>query len=247
MIRGPLWILVALFVGGCAPEVSPPAAPPVPEIQAPDFSGVYAPAPFVSRPELTLSDPVPFTDAARALFAEFDPLVGNPRLEDDCVRETMPAVLWLGAPMEITQSDDRVVLRFERGGVVRSIPFGQALPDEAVEPSELGVSVARWDADVLTIETTGLLGGEVITNQGYRLSAQAHLTERYWREPGEMDLQLEVSIDDPVNYTETFTIARVWVWAPDEQVQEWECIDLGTREGDIDIDIDELARQLEQL
>ena len=241
MIRGLRWIALLVLAAGCARESTPPES----AVTVPDFSGVYAPAPFVARPELSLPDQVPFTDAARQVFDAFDPLVGNPRLEDDCVRETMPAVLWLGAPMEITQSDDRVVLRFERGGVVRSIPFDQSLPVEGIEPNELGVSVARWESDVLTIETTGLLGGEVITNQGFGLSPQARLTERYWREPGEMDLQLEVSIDDPTNYTELFTIGREWVWAPDEQVQDWECIDLGSREADIDID--ELARQLEQL
>jgi hypothetical protein len=37
----------------------------------------------------------------------------------------------------------------------------------------------------------------------------------------------------------------VWIWAPDEQIQEWECVDLGSRESDIDIE--ELARQLEAL
>lgn len=241
MMRRLHWIAAIVLAAGCAPDSMPPESAGA----APDFAGVYAPAPFIARPEIFLPDQFPFTDAARLAFAEFDPLIGNPRLEDDCARETMPAVLWLGAPMEITQSDDRIVLRFERGGVVRSIPFDQPLPREATQSSELGISVARWDADVLSVETAHLSGGTIINNQGYPLSSAARLTERYWREPGEMDLQLEVSIDDPVNYTEAFTIAREWVWAPDDQVQDWECISLGTRESDIDID--ELARQLEQL
>ena len=187
----------------------------------------------------------PFTEAGRAKFDAFDVLVDNPRIQDDCARETMPGVLWLGAPMEITQREDRVLLRFERGGVTRSVPIGGA-PAASEEPhSELGLSVAQWDGESLTIETTNLLGGTIINNQGYPLSRDARLTERYWREPGELDLQLEVRIDDPVNYTEPFTLGRIWVWAPDEQVREWECVDLGSRE--TEIDIDELARRLEQL
>lgn len=243
MTRRLLLLSVAMMIAGCADDTAQPegesGAAPV------DFSGVYAPAPFVARPELFLPEVFPFTDRSQAAFAAFDPLVDNPRLQDDCAEETMPAVLWLGAPMEITQHDDHVVLRFERGGVERDVSMGGNPPVAEESHSALGHSTGRWDGDVLTIETTHLAGGAIINNQGYPLSRDAVLTERYWREPGEMDLQLEVTIDDPVNYTQPFVIGRVWVWAPDEQVAEWKCIDLGSRE--TEIDIDELARQLEQL
>jgi hypothetical protein len=241
MMRPAYLAAFVVLAAGCAAE-SPPSDSAA---ATPDFSGVYAPAPFVGRPEIFLPEQIPFNAAAQQKFAEFDPLVGNRRIEDDCARETVPAVLWLGAPMEITQGSDNIVLRFERGGLVRDIPLNQPLPSGAAEASELGISVARWEGAVLTIETAHMSSGEIITNQGYPISTEATVTERYWREPGQMDLQLEVSIDDPVNYTDVFTLGRVWVWAPDEQVQTWECVSLGTREGDIDID--ELARQLEQL
>ncbi len=77
------------------------------------------------------------------------------------------------------------------------------------------------------------------------MSTEGRLTERYWREPGENDLQLEVTVDDPVNYTDTFTLGRPWVWAPHEEVRQWVCIDLGP--GDTEPDIDELTRLLEEL
>jgi len=248
-------LATVILLAGCAEGPSGTADRPVTADQpgsdtvvggaGADLSGVYAPAPFVARPEVFLPDEIPFTEAGRRSFDAFDPLVDNPRLKDDCAPETMPGVLWLGAPMAIEQYLDRVVLRFERGGVVRDVPFGQAsaLPD--VANSELGVSAAHWDGDALVIETARLVGGRVINNQGFPLSNEATLTERYWRESGEMDLRLEVLVTDPVNYAEPFTIGRVWVWAPNEQLRDWECVDLGSRE--TDIDIEELARQLEAL
>ena len=61
--------------------------------------------------------------------------------------------------------------------------------------------------------------------------------------PGEKDLQLELLVDDPVNYTETFKLGREWIWAPDDQVLPYDCISLGPR--DSEPDIDELLRILE--
>ena len=69
--------------------------------------------------------------------------------------------------------------------------------------------------------------------------------ERYWREAGESNLQMELSIDDPVNYTGPVDLAREWIWSPDEQIVPWECISLGPR--DTEPDIDALRRLLRDL
>ena len=71
------------------------------------------------------------------------------------------------------------------------------------------------------------------------------MTERYWRNLGENDLQMELVVDDPVNYSEPVTLTRVFVWSAEEQVRPWECISLGPRFSEPDID--ELARMLEEL
>ena len=56
---------------------------------------------------------------------------------------------------------------------------------------------------------------------------------------------MELTVNDPTNYTDTFSLSREWIWAPDEELQEYECINLGPR-GD-EPDIDELVRMLEAL
>ena len=77
------------------------------------------------------------------------------------------------------------------------------------------------------------------------MSREARVTERYWRNPGEKDLQLELAVDDPVNYTQTVILGREFVWSADEQIRPWECVSLGQR--DTAPDLDEVTRMLEEL
>lgn len=213
--------------------------------EAPDFSGIYSPPVFVGVPAVAEPDDYPFTAAAERAFNAYDPLTADPRQADDCAPETMPGILWSGAPMQITQENDRILMRFERGNTVRSISMGGPPPSPEQTHTALGYSVGNWVGDVLQIDTTHMLGGVIRNNRGHPLSAEARITERYWREPGEQDLQLELLVDDPANYTEAFTLGREWIWAPDDRIRPWECISLGTR--DSEPDIDELARMLEEL
>jgi len=52
-------------------------------------------------------------------------------------------------------------------------------------------------------------------------------------------------VDDPVNYTEPVTLGRTWIWSADERVRAWNCISLGARGSEPDIE--ELAQALEAL
>ena len=203
-----------------------------------DFFGVYAPPVFVTVPAVTEPAVYPFTAQAQEVFSAYD----ASRVDvDDCAAETMPGILWTGSPMELVQEDGRIMMRFEEANTIRSIHMDGAAPSPDQPHTGLGYSVGHWVGDVLTIETTQMLGGGI--RRGYPLSRDARLVERYWREPGEKDLQLELLVDDPVNYTETFKLGREWIWAPDDQVLPYDCISLGPR--DSEPDIDELLRILE--
>lgn len=232
------WTIVLGLVGCSAAQAQPPGSSAV------DFTGIYEPAPFVGTPEVTQPAEYPFTAQGRHAFETFDPTVA-PRHADDCAAETMPGILWSGNTMQIIQQDGSIEIRFERGNTVRTIHMDGRPPPADQPESELGYSVGSWEGGVLRIDTTHVMPGAIFNNTGYGISAGARLTERYWREPGENDLQLEVVVDDPVNYTQPFTLGRDWVWAPHEQLREWVCVDLGPR--DEEPDLDELTRILEQL
>ena len=211
-----------------------------------DLSGVYV-AVYVGQPATVIEPGVyPLTAEAERAYAAFDSLVADPRRLDDCAAETMPIVLWSANPMEIVQDDERIVMRLEEGNTTRSILVDGPPPSADQPHTGLGYSVGQWVGDVLTIKTTHLIGGLIIHDLGYPLSREARITERYWREPGENDLQLELLVDDPVNYTEPLKFKREWGWSPDDQIRPWECISLGPRDSEPP-DIDELARLLEAL
>ncbi len=210
-----------------------------------DFSGVYAAVVFVAVAAVFEPDVYPFTVEAERAFNAYDPLVAAPNQADDCTAVLMPGILWSNDPMQIVQEDGKIVMRFERGNTTRSIPMNGAPPSPDQPHTELGYSVGHWAGDVLTIETTHMTADVIRNNRGYPISREARITERYWREPGETDLQMELLVDDPTNYTQTVTLGREWIWSPDEHLQTYECVSLGTR--DSEPDIDELARMLEEL
>ena len=147
--------------------------------------------------------------------------------------------------MQIVQESATIMIRFERGNTTRLVHMDGAPPSADQVHTGLGHSVGRWDGDTLSIETTHMTVGVIFNNRGYPISPAARITERYSREPGGNDLRMELLVEDPMNYTQTFTLRREWVWAPDEQIREWVCIDLGPR--DSEPDLDELTRILEQL
>ena len=132
----------------------------------------------------------------------------------------------------------------ESGNTTRIIHMDGASPPAGQAYSENGYSTGRWEGTELRIETTHLLEG-LVTNRGYPMSREARVTERYWRNPGEKDLQLELVVDDPVNYTQTVILGREFVWSADEQIRPWECVSLGQR--DTAPDLDEVTRMLEEL
>jgi hypothetical protein len=211
---------------------------------AQNFSGVYVGASSVTEP-----DSYRFTTEGRQAQSVYDPLVGDKRQYDDCARESLPALLLADVvkTLEIQRGDDSITMRFERDDAVRTIHMdGAPLPADQL-PLPLGYSTGRWDVNVLTVETTHFsAGGFMFVDRGYPFSSTARITERYWREPRDNNLQMELVVDDPVNYTEPVTLGREWIWSPDEEVHPWNCFSLGSR-GSGPIDFDELKRQLGEL
>jgi len=206
-----------------------------------DFSGFYIGArrPFVEP------DVYPFTAEGEQGHDAYDPLVGDPRQADDCAGESIPAVLWAGtvSNMQVIQTDAGMELHYEHGGAVRTVHMDGAPPPADQPHTRLGYSVGHWEGDVLTVETTRLESGVVFTNRGYPLSRQTRLTERYTRD-AEKDLHMELVIEDSANYTEPVTLGREWIWSPDDRIIPWNCVSLGGRDGEPDID--ELRRILNQ-
>ena len=206
-----------------------------------DFSGVYVGVRAFQKPDV-----YPFTAEGERALSAHDPLVGDPS-RYDCVLEDMPRVLlWGVTVMQIAHEDGRIEMSVERGDTVRSIHMDGTAPPADQPHTEVGHSVGHWVGDVLTVETTHLAGGVMFADEGHPVSRQTRITERYWRNPGENDLQMELVIHDSVNYTQPVRFEREWIWTPDERVHPYNCFSLELDESE-PVDIDELKRRLEQL
>ena len=72
----------------------------------------------------------------------------------------------------------------------------------------LGDSRARWDGDVLVVETTNLTDKTSIgpNGNGLRHSDKMKITERFKRVADDV-LQYQITIDDPVTYAAPFTLS----------------------------------------
>jgi hypothetical protein len=236
----PVVITSALIAGGL-PVVGSPQTAESPE----NFFGIYA-APIFDDGVPPLHEPevIPFTEEGRRVAEAYVPGRDDPGMIDDCEPDPVPPVVWSGPPIEILEEPGRIVIRYERANVVRSIDMTGAPPAADQPHTYVGYSVGRWEGGVLVVETTHMSGGAI--SEGDRpLSPDGRITERYSRAPGERGLHLDVEIDDPTYYTETFTMSRDYVWAPDEQIKDWGCVDFGDK--DTPPDIDELVRMLEEL
>jgi hypothetical protein len=199
---------------------------------------------------LTIEEPTEYflTELGQNSYDNYDPNYGDPRQWDDCAPEGIPALLLTPgvATVDLLEVDDgNIEMRYERDDAIRTVHMNTARSAEGQSDSVLGYSHGYWADNVLTIETTNLTGGVVIAQTSYPLSADAHVTERYWREPGENDLKMEVVVDDPLNYSEPVRIGRTWVWSPDAPLLPWACVGLGQRYND-ELDISELRRLLEE-
>lgn len=208
---------------------------------APNIAGFYDGADDIAEPE-----PYPFTEAGRRAHESYDSLVDDPRQGDDCAPESMPSVVWAGviSNMRLSQYDDRLEFYYEHGGTLRVV-YLDAEPAAADTPNTpLGYSRGHWDGDVLVIETTHLDSGVIFTNRGFPISHDARLTERYSR-LGNGDLKMELTVHDPANYTQPITFTRNWEWSPEEDALPWNCVSLGPRDGEPDIDaLRELLKDL---
>ena len=88
----------------------------------------------------------------------------------------------------------------------------------------LGDSRARWEGDVLVVETTNLTDQTSIgpNGNGLRHSAQMKLTERFKRVANDI-LQYQITIDDPVTYARPFTLSMPWTPLDGGMLLPYEC------------------------
>ncbi|MEZ5557937.1 MAG: hypothetical protein R3E86_05245 [Pseudomonadales bacterium] len=144
--------------------------------------------------------------------------------EVKCYLPGIPRANYMPQPFQIFHSEDALFFAYQYAGAVREVYLQD--PGPAPVDSWMGQSYGYWDGDTMVIEVTGQLDSTWFDRSGNHHSDQLKVTER-WTPMGPNHLWYEATIEDPVTFTEPWTIAMPLYrrMEPDAQLMEFRCVE----------------------
>jgi hypothetical protein len=122
-----------------------------------------------------------------------------------CLPDNPPRSWTLPHLTKIIQMPRQLALLYEVNAMYRQIfTDGRPFPEDPT-PAWNGYSVGTWEGDTLVVRTQGFRDDLWIDTGGSPMSDVAKMTERISR-PNYGTLDIELTIDDPKNYTKPFTV-----------------------------------------
>jgi len=117
-----------------------------------------------------------------------------------------------------------LVVLYEVNAMYRQIFIdGRPFPEDPT-PTWNGYSVGHWDGDALVVETRGFRDDLWLDTWGSPMSADGKMTEKLTR-PNFGTLNIELTIDDPKNYTRPFTVMLTDTFEPDTELVDEFCLE----------------------
>jgi hypothetical protein len=167
------------------------------------------------------------TPAGEAARAKYNYLKDDPAMR--CIPATITRVMHTPSPpIEVRQRGDEVQINYEFMDVRRRVPIKAGLaagsaPYAVKEHPHLGRSVARYDGDVLVIETAGVRAGilDTLGAPGLVQSDQMRTEERFI--PNGNRMTIVVTHHDPVYYAKPLVVTFTYQRLPDGEILPWEC------------------------
>lgn len=166
----------------------------------------------------------PIRPEAAALFEPRAKSLGKDHPTSHCLPLGITQAEGIGDPFpyKIVQMPGLIMVLYEADGRYRQIYTDGRKHTRDPEPSWLGYSVGRWEADTLVVDTVGFNDKSWLDASGHPHSEALHLTERFQRRDfGHMDLQ--ITVEDPKMYTRPFTIKYNQRLLPDTDILESVC------------------------
>ena len=139
-----------------------------------------------------------------------------------CFPHGMPRLTESPYPIEIVQTPGQITVLHEVAHNVRRFYLNQKHP---ANPGHtfLGHSVAHWEGDTLVVDTVGLNGRTFIDDEGGSISEQEHTIERYRKIDGGRQLEMTMTVEDPVTLEHPYSYVRYFQWRPDVRPAEYVC------------------------
>jgi hypothetical protein len=192
------------------PDGKPNMKAPAPKTAdgKPDLSGIWEPNGIKYLINIAADlkpEDIPFKPEAAALYKERVQTFGKDDPDARCLPSGMPRKDAITSPYKIIQQPGEIVFLYESRTTFRQVfTDGRALPVDP-QPTWDGYSVGHWEGDTLVVETRGMNGLTWLDSNGHPLSDAMHLTEKF-RRPDFGHMEIEITIDDPKNYTKPWTV-----------------------------------------
>ncbi|MFM2124782.1 MAG: hypothetical protein RL328_1233 [Acidobacteriota bacterium] len=207
-------------------KVDMAAKPPRTYYGKTDLSGLWLPTnptKFLLNFAADMKDAdIPLTPLGKATLQERIANNGKDHPGVSCLPSGIPEKLSIPDGLKIVQTEDLTLMLHESRTIYRQIfTDGRPLPKNA-QPMWMGYSVGRWEGDTFVVETIGQNGRTWLDMRGLPGSESMKVTERYTR-PNVGRMLIEVTVEDPVNYTKPITSKLDWTLLPDDELIESIC------------------------
>lgn len=142
--------------------------------------------------------------------------------ETQCLGHGMPRLMESPYPIEIVQTAGRITFLHEVAHEIRRIYMNRPHPQHP-RISFNGDSVGHWEGDTLVVDTIAIDPRSFIDDEGSSHSSREHLIERYRKIDGGAELELTMTVEDPVTLEHPYRYHRIYHWRPDVRPQEYIC------------------------
>jgi hypothetical protein len=171
-----------------------------------DMSGIWSIISYNPRILPMDGSDIPFTEQGRQKYEENVAALRSGELEDHsrvwCSPDGLPRVWAQPYPFEITQTENQMVILYERNAVYRVIPIDVPIPDEFdLLPYFLGNSYGHWEDDSFVVRVMGFKTYTTfLDDTGVPSTFDLHITERFTKTDDD-HLELIVTVEDPEIFT----------------------------------------------
>lgn len=168
--------------------------------------------------------------AAQALFNSLKPSYGPNAAPDSqdpvlvCLPPGMPRILLMPFPVKIVELPDEVIMLFEYDHFQRQIFLNRTEHPKDLKATYMGDSIGHWENGMLVVDTVGLNDKSWLDQVGHPHSSDLRLTERIQRVAHDT-LVDDLTIDDPKDYSKSWTGQQVFKLRPGWQLMEYVCED----------------------
>lgn len=215
------WLLYAAIGFGWALLQPVSARAQAAAINTPDLTGFWINqyTPDLSR---ALGKQPPFTAYGAERWRTVD-TAKDPTAR--CLPPGPSRVLTAPFPFLLVQHSDMIGLLSEYYTIWRVIYMdGRLHPEDIADyPPFMGDSIGRWEGGTLVVDTVGIDERSWLDTAGHEHSDKLRLTERF-QKIGENTIQWTVTFDDPVFFTEPWSITRTFTRGkPTDRILPYTC------------------------